>query len=720
VSPSELREPARAPGADQTPAPPTLRFSEPPAANDPAPPSLRFGAPPSPPSGGRAARLRPHLPAALPGLAAVGLFLLWAVHDGGFDEDTWYWGALAMLALTTGSFVALGPRRRPLPRPVAIALGCFALYVGWSYLSMTWAQNAGLAWEGSNRALLYLLTFTLMSILPWTAAGAFAALLTYAVGVGATATVLLIRLASATHVSVLFFGGRLAAPTGYINSTAALFTSGALVAIVLASRRRLPAPLRGLLLAFATAELDLALTVQSRGWLLTLPFVAIVAIVLCRDRLAVVAASVLPVIGTALAARKLLRVYTDVVGAPISEHLAQVAGRPALLLCFAVFVLATLSAMAGRIRPIRLGPVSRRLTGIVMVVVAIVGVLGVGLIISHGRLGHFISAQWNGFTKDPTTASATSTHFTAVGSGRYDFWRVALMAFRAHPIGGLGQDNFVDYYMLHRHTLEEPSYTHSLELRLLAHTGIVGFLLFFAFIVLAFIPAVRARRHGSVAVQALAAAAMLPVVDWLIHGSIDWFWEMPALSGPALGFLGMACALSTAEFAPSPLGAARAAIPPSRVWWLGTRVLGGAAVLAAVGTLAFPYLSVREVSIGTDIQNIDPTASLADLDTASKLNPLDSTPGLVAGAVALRNGRWATAVTRLQQSVSRDPGGWLGYFCLGLALSEQGKSAQARVQFAKADRINDKQLAVRQALAQVQTAHPLSAAQALSMLQPSD
>ena len=49
--------------------------------------------------------------------------------------------------------------------------------------------------------------------------------------------VLMVRLASGANVTALFFGGRLVAPTGYINSTAALFTMDALVCIVLASRR---------------------------------------------------------------------------------------------------------------------------------------------------------------------------------------------------------------------------------------------------------------------------------------------------------------------------------------------------------------------------------------------------------------------------------------------------------------------------------------------------
>ena len=59
------------------------------------------------------------------------------------------------------------------------------------------------------------------------------------------------------------------------------------MAIALAARRELPGPLRGALIAFACAGLQLAVIVQSRGWLFTLPLVAIVAIVVVPDRLRV-------------------------------------------------------------------------------------------------------------------------------------------------------------------------------------------------------------------------------------------------------------------------------------------------------------------------------------------------------------------------------------------------------------------------------------------------
>ena len=96
-------------------------------------------------------------------------------------------------------------------------------------------------------------------------------------------------------------------------------------------------------------------------------------------------------------------------------------------------------------------------------------------------------------------------------------------AFLAHPIGGLGQDNFADYYVKRRHTLEEPSWTHSLEMRLLAHTGAVGFLLFVGFLITGLRVAGTVRRRGSPLTRGVAAVAMLPLVVWLIHGSIDWF-----------------------------------------------------------------------------------------------------------------------------------------------------------------------------------------------------
>src|ERR1039458_4434761 len=119
--------------------------------------------------------------------------LVWAVHDGGYDADTWYWGALLSLALL--ALVMIWPGRESrYTRLSRAAIACLALYVAWSYLSITWAQSPGDALQGSNRALLYLIVFALLARLPWTPQAAVFALLVFAVGVGAIAIVLLVRL----------------------------------------------------------------------------------------------------------------------------------------------------------------------------------------------------------------------------------------------------------------------------------------------------------------------------------------------------------------------------------------------------------------------------------------------------------------------------------------------------------------------------------------------
>ncbi|HEV3056193.1 MAG TPA: O-antigen ligase family protein, partial [Solirubrobacteraceae bacterium] len=483
--------------------------------------------------------LRPHLGAAVPGLIAVGLMLVWAVHNGGYDADTWYWGALVTLVLL--SYVVWSRRGSiALSRTARIALTAFALYVAWSYLSIAWAESKGDAFDGSNRALLYLLLFSLFVVLPWTPKAALTAMVTFALGLGVIAIVLLVRLASSDHVGALVIDGRLAAPTGYFNATAALFTIAALLSIALAARRDLAPELRGMLTVTACAALQLDVIVQSRGWLFTLPLVALIAVVVVRDRLRFAAAAVLPVLAAVIPIGRLLDVYkATAAGLP---HAAGRAGTTALVICAVVLVVATLTASAERVfKPGPLSPERRRAFGAAVLVLVIAGGCAGALVATHGHPLGFIERQWNGFSHEPTTSAGS--HFADVGSGRYDFWRVALKGFGTHPLGGLGQDNFGDYYLLHRRTSEQPAWPHSLELRLLVSTGIVGFLLFGTWLVQSLRIAARARRAHGLRGE-LAGIALLPFVVWLVHGSIDWFWEMPAISGPAFAFLGIAVALS--------------------------------------------------------------------------------------------------------------------------------------------------------------------------------
>ncbi|HEX4672838.1 MAG TPA: O-antigen ligase family protein [Solirubrobacteraceae bacterium] len=654
---------------------------------------------------------------AAPLVAVLVLLILWAAHDGGYDEDTWYWGALVLLALLAMVVGGLfGPLRR-LGTATKVALGAFALYVVWSYASIAWAAYRGDALSGSNKALLYLMVFALCALSRWTPRRALWMTTAYTVAVGAVGALILIRMALGQHAASLFTEGRLISPTGYLNANAALFMTAALLGVALAVRRELPLVLRGVLLAIACEGVALALLAESRGWLFTLPLVLVVGLVVVRERLRTGIAAIVPVIGALVPLHWLLHVYevTTVTHPTASafEDAARSAGAISLVCLLVVLIFGTLVLVAeDRFKPREVRRSVVRAVGLAATVVAIAVAAAGAVAATHGHPVRFFNDQWHGFTHPSATNDARASHFASTGSQREDAWRVALDAFAAHPIGGLGQDNFSDYYTVHGRTGIELAWVHSWELRLLAHTGIVGFLALIAFLAAAVIAALRRRApHGSLR-GVMAGVALLPLIVWLIHGSVDWFWEMPALSAPALAFLAMAGALTEEGSAIASPAPAR----PSRARTVAAVGVGVGAFVAAVVALSFSYLSVREVSIGSDLRGSNPTQALAHLQTAANLNPYDSEPGRLAGTIALQTGSYDEALGRFGQAVARQPGGWFSWFGSGLAASELGERAVARHDFEVAKSLNSSQQVITDALSRVDGPTPMTPQQGLDGL----
>lgn len=652
----------------------------------------------------------------MPAAIALTLIIIWTAHDGGFDEDTWYWGALVLLAtlaaVLTGGFGTLSR----LGTPIKVALSGFAVYVAWSYASIAWANYQGIALSGSNRALMYLLLFALLAMVRWTPRRALWMLVAWAVAVGVIAAVTMLDLARGDQVASLVTQGRLMTPLGYFNANAALFMMMALVAVSLAVRREIPALLGGLLLAMSCAGLQLALLAQSRGWLFTLPLVVVVGLIVTRDRLAVTVAAILPAAGLLVVLTPLLDVYrvsdTATPSPAAVTRAAEHAGRTGLVSCAVVLVLGTVAAWLWSRTSSSGPPVTvRRIIGTALTVLILALGAVAGSAATHGHPVRFLNRQWHGFTHPTFASNPSASHFAAVGTERYDAWRVAFKAFLAHPIGGLGQDNFADYYILHRRTTVDLLWTHSLGLRMLAHTGLVGTLAFAVFLVGALVAAIRTRRANNPLGRAVAGTALLPLIVWLIHGSLDWFWEIPALSGPALGFLALAGS-ATAEARVESSALARGSVARR----VALAVLGGITLVAAVVVLAFPYLSVREVSIGNDLSVSNPSAALAAFHRAAKLNPLNADPGRLGGATALRAGDYQEAETRFRQAIAREPGGWFPWLGAGLAASALGQRAVAKHDFKVAASINSQQPAVTTALARVDSSQPLTPQAALDML----
>jgi O-Antigen ligase len=661
-----------------------------------------------------------------PAAVAIAVVVVWAFTGGGYEAkpvlgggyapNPWYLGALVLVGLWCAT--ALGLAQIRLSRWAAVACAALTAYTAWSFLSILWAHDQGAAFLGSNRALVYLAAFTTFAILPWSRWSVRIALAGLVSGLGLVAIVTAIRLAALPNPSTLYLDARLVYPLGYYNADAAMFMMTALVAVALACRRGGAPVLRVAGLVLAAVCLQLAVLGQSRGWLFTVPLVLAITLLILPGRLRLLVFALGPAVATAAAAPALFQVYgkTTIGGETLTEprlgHVLHSQGvHAAHIMLIADVVLAILAALAvacdRRVAP-SLTTKRRidRVAAALAVVVALAGV-AIGLVAVHGHVLGRVEHAWNSFA-DANTGPSGSSRFTALGSQRVDFWRVALDEWEAHPLTGLGQDNFAANYLQHRHTGEEPRWAHSLELRLLVHTGLVGALLFVLFVIAVGIAALRGGGARGRPVRFAAAVALLPIVVWIVHGSIDWFWEFPALSVPALAFAGAATAFGVDRTS--------AAAPPSRrlrVARVSIAALLGAGALAAV---AIAYASAHEVQRATDIFSDRPAQAYAELRSAAKLMPFDAQIYLLEGSIALDYGEAGAARRFFEQAERHDDEEWLAPFVLGLLAGERGARAESKAQLRRALRLNPGEQIVSEALTRAGRRHPLTVEQAQRIL----
>jgi tetratricopeptide (TPR) repeat protein len=266
-----------------------------------------------------------------------------------------------------------------------------------------------------------------------------------------------------------------------------------------------------------------------------------------------------------------------------------------------------------------------------------------------------------------------------VGTNRYDFWRVALGEFQEHPVIGIGADNFAVPYARERSSPEETLYPHSLEIMALSQTGLLGFGLFAGFFACALAAAYRRASRQSGYARGVTTVAVVTFGYWLIHGSIDWFWELPALTGPALACLGMAGAAETsAPGTGSPARASRFALT----------ALGALAVLAAAVSFALPWLAARDVARAAEVWRRDAGQAFELLERARRLNPLSDRPDSIAGAIASRRQEWARMRDAFSLARSRNPLNWYTHLELALAEAKLGRRESALRALERAEALN--------------------------------
>jgi tetratricopeptide (TPR) repeat protein len=668
------------------------------------------------PRGAKASFLVPlrAAPATVPALVAVALLVVWATSQAGYPLTHWAPGGLIVLALLGITLGVVGLDVKAVPLPVKIAVGSLAGYTALSFASILWASVPGVAWEGANRTLLYLLVFALFALWPQRGRGAALLLGTWVLAmIGLAAFVALHVNAAAgnpARLAILLPGGRLVYPSGYANANAAQWLMAFWPALLLAREARLHWSVRGLFAGGAVLLAGVALLSVSRGSLYATPVMLVLVFALLPGRVRTFVLLVPVAAGIAAFAPSVLRVGELLESGRNAEAAVHTATTATLLAALVVGLAVALGAAIEQRRSFSPSIARRVHRGVgALAVLALVAIFAGGLV-AAGNPVRRVEHGWHTFEVGYGANSKSDNRLVSgLGSNRYDFYRVALDEFLHHPLLGIGADNFQQQYLAHGRSDETPHYPHSVELRTLAETGLIGALLALVGLGAALMAAARGLRGPDRLGRAVAAAALAGFAYWVVHGSFDWFWEFAGLGAPAFALLGLACGLAprtSAAADPRAGGVDRVAAEASsasgrwrsaglRRLTIGVGVC--AAVLAAL-SLAAPWLSQLQVQSAARVWTKSPQTAYARLNDAASLNPLSDEPYLVAGSIALRFGDLERADHEFALALGRQRGDAYATLELGAIASSENEPRRALALLERAARLNPRDPLTREAL----------------------
>ena len=621
------------------------------------------------------------VPLALP--LAVGAALFWIAYDGasyGLTNRT----ALAIvvwwsIALAVG--LSVWPLER-IPRIAFAAGGLLGAYALWTALSIAWSSSAERAFNEFDRVSLYAGIFAVVAL-----ASSRASAPRWADGMAlAVVGIELVALASrffpgfadTSELEQLLPGEaeRLSYPLNYWNGLAALLALGtplllrAAVADASPWRRGLGlAPLPGIGVA-------LYLT-SSRGGTVAAVLACVVFLVLASRRAAALGAVAVAGICAALPLAYVAGSHSLVNG-PFDSDAAASQGRVAALLVVVAGALACavyavlLPRYPERLRPGRRGLVAIAVVAAVLAVVALVA--------SH-PVRHFQAF------KNPPAAAATSDQvrshlLSASSNGRWQWWSSAWDEFRADPLEGNGAGSYEAWWAQHGTLPTFVRDAHSLEFETLGELGIVGFLLLGGALACGLgAGAVRRWRgdQGSV-----CAAFLAGFVAWLFTASIDWMWEMTAVSVFGIAFLALLTGPATAYRGPT------AEAAPQRP---GLRGVAAVVLVAAapfvIGAQLIPLLAALTIRDSqAAVAHGNGAEALSDALAARRLQSWAASTHLQLALVQETLGNLPAAESSIRTATARDPQDWRLWLVRARIETKLGRVAEARTSLHRAVELN--------------------------------
>jgi O-antigen ligase len=457
---------------------------------------------------------------AIAGAVLLGGSTALAFFSGGYYAEPRLIAAIVVWALVL-ALTVLG--EAPLPRSAAgrLALGGLALLTAWSALSVTWAPLRGPAIEAVERLVLYTGVLVLaLGVLRTRAAlravePALAAGATVVIGYGLAGRLLpgLVHLDRSRSA-----GGRLEQPITYWNAEGALAAVGLVLCARLAADRTRPPAVR-IAAAAATVPLGAGVYLSYSRGALAGAVLGLAVLVAAAPTYRQLRASALALAAGAAAAA---------VTAALPGVAALEGSDPERDGAIALVALVLLAAGAGFLAaPSRAGP-DRRLPHS--------GRLGpaAGFVVTAVAVGLVAAGLGERPTAAELGAGARAGRLTTVSSNRYEYWRIGLAAFERRPLGGVGAAGFRVEWLRERTINEAVRDAHSLEVEVGAELGLPGLVALGMLLCGVGLAARRALRAHAAAAAGPAAALLV----WFLHASIDWDWQLPAVSLPAIVLAG--------------------------------------------------------------------------------------------------------------------------------------------------------------------------------------
>jgi hypothetical protein len=639
---------------------------------------------------GRTARFpRPRLPDEPRAPLVLGLALLLALAYAMFAS-----GAIALpeesrlqVGVAAISFAALaallfGRGLRFAPAPLAAGgIGLLAGFAAWCGLSIAWSIAPDETWIELNRAIAYTLVaglgLALGSSLPRAAERV-------ALGYLALATVVALYALGGKLVPWLEIPGlldldhtdrfsRLRAPLQYWNALGLVCVLALPIAVRAASEPALRTRVRLLgLAAFVPLATTLALT-YSRGGLLVLAAALVLLVVIGPDRLrlgACIAAGALGAVAPIAVAVLRDDLTTDAL--PVSER---VDGGLLLLLALAIGV--AVAVVLGRLivaagdgpRLSRTATIRARRGALALAVAVPLAVVG-ALALSERGIGGTISHQLDDFAEPKFDRQNDPARVLGTNSGnRYVWWEEAVGAFSDRPVEGFGAGSFPLVHRLYRDNAIEVRQPHNVPLEFLSETGLIGAGLALGGLALLAIAGTRTMRGRPPGPQrSFAAALLVGAAAWSLHTLVDWDWDIPGVTLPALVFLGVLAARPAPDGpaptdgggAPTARGEAAAATAPPRAGTHGAAlVLGGVVAVAVIALAALPAvardLTDNALSRAAGGTPADLRAAGEQAALAKRLNPYAVDALFAQASIAERGNQGDVAGRLLVEAVERQP-----------------------------------------------------------------